>query len=387
VLPRSRIDLPILGLLAAFALATAGALNIGMSLRAMAGIVAVTAMLPVALVALRHRPGWVALVVSLPVVGLAAAALGALLARRIEWILAGAPGLPPIRLPAEGTPFGSVAVPPFILLGAWALAGLVEDAGLRRGLRLAIAGVGIPLTILSGSRSAWLAIGTTVLVLGVPWLWARRGGLVPRGRPGARTVLVGGVGLAAAAAALVLVAPRLTAISSLLYRGELWRDTLTAWASDPLTGIGPGLMPYARQAAAPDFSFPVSQPHSHNLALGVLGDAGLVGLAAAVALVVSFFVVAGPWRARTAAGRVSSATLAGLAVGGLFEDLTFLPNFALIVVLLVAVALSDAGAVDWVRVGGPRRPAARAATGLTGLAGVALAAAAVSADTWDVKVL
>ena len=39
-------------------------------------------------------------------------------------------------------------------------------------------------------------------------------------------------------------------------------------------------MPYARQAAAADFSFPVRQPHSHNLPLGVLGDAGIVGLAA-----------------------------------------------------------------------------------------------------------
>ncbi|MGH2446138.1 MAG: hypothetical protein ACRDGD_08885, partial [Candidatus Limnocylindria bacterium] len=43
-LPRTRIDVPLLGLLAAFALATLSALNLGMSLRAMAAIVATAAM-------------------------------------------------------------------------------------------------------------------------------------------------------------------------------------------------------------------------------------------------------------------------------------------------------------------------------------------------------
>lgn len=346
-MPRTALELPILGLLAAFALATLGATNVGMSLRAMAAITAFAVMLPIALMALRRRPSWVGFVAAVPVLVLSAGSLVALVARRIEWLVVGAPGLPPIRLPSEGTPFGSVAVPPFVIIPAWVLAGLIEHAGLRTTVRIGLVVVGVPLTVLSGSRSAWLAIAIGVAVGAVPWAWKRR----DRMRWPRRVTLIGAasaVSVVVVAALVVLLAlPRVTAVTSLLYRAALWRDTLAAWSSDPLTGIGPGFMPYARQAAAADFSFPVRQPHSHNLVLGVLGDAGILGLGAAIVVVVTLVVVAGPWRSRTARGRTAGIVLIGLGVGGLFEDLTFLPGFNLLVILLVAVALEDAGAVAW----------------------------------------
>ena len=246
----------------------------------MAAIVAFAAMLPVALLAVRHRPVWVGLVTSVPVLLLAIPTLVAMVARRVEWIVAGAPGLPPLRLAAEGTPFGSVAVPPFVLIPAWALAGLIEPPGLRRVVRTGLLAVGysardplrVPFGVAGdrrrGSPSGWRpGPGGNARRLRRPRGLSARGVLI-----GAGVLVAGGVGLA-------LVLPRLTAVSSLLYRGALWRDTLVAWSSDPLLGIGPGFMPFARQAAAPDFSFPVRQPHSHNLPLGVLGDAGIVGLA------------------------------------------------------------------------------------------------------------
>ncbi len=167
------------------------------------------------------------------------------------------------------------------------------------------------------------------------------------------------LGVAGIALAVAFVAPRVFEAGSLAYRGYLWRDTLAAFAGDPLLGVGPGGMPFARQVAAPALSFPVRQPHSHDVALGILGDAGLLGLAAALVLLVAFVKVAGPWRTRHLPGRAAFAVLAGFAVGSLFEDLTFLPNFNLLVILLVAMALSDAGAVRWqpLRVGRPLRAA------------------------------
>ena len=348
-LPRTPIDLPVLGLLAAFALGTATAVNLGMSLRAMASITAFAAMLPAALIALRLRPSWVGAVTAVPVLLLSAPTLGVLLLRRIEWIVVGGPGLPPIRLPAEGSPFGSVAVPPFVIWPAFVLAGLIEAPRWRRAVQAGLVLVGVPLTLLSGSRSAWLALAVTLGGAGAAWAWRHRDALRPAGRIGPRTILIGVGGLAAVGVIALLVAPRLTAVTSLIYRASLWRDTLAAWSSDPLSGIGPGFMPYARQAAAPDFTFPVRQPHSHNLPLGVLGDAGLIGLAAALVLVVTLAWVAGPWRARTGLGRQAGWLLIGLAVGGLFEDLTFIPGFVLLVIALVAVASTDAGAVAWVR--------------------------------------
>jgi tetratricopeptide (TPR) repeat protein len=125
-------------------------------------------------------------------------------------------------------------------------------------------------------------------------------------------------------------------------------------------------MPWAREAAAPDLSFPVGQPHSHNLALGVLGDAGIVGLAAAAIVVIALFRAAGPWRCRTFTGSAAAAALLGIGVSGLFEDLTFLPNFNLVVILLAALALADAGAVEW-------RPVRRPALATTGVAAIGAA--------------
>lgn len=378
-LPRTRIDVPMLGLLAAFALATIGALNVGMSLRAMASITAFAAMLPVAIVAIHHRPAWVGLVTSVPLLLLAIPSLIAMLWRRVEWVLVGAPGLPPLRLPGEGTPFGSVAVPPFVLIPAWALAGLIELTWLRRAVRIGLVAVGIPLTVLSGSRSAWLAIAAVVLAAGAPLAWRHRRRLRVASRPTPAAALAWVGILAVVGLGVALVVPRLTAVTSLLYRFALWRDTLAAWASDPLLGIGPGFMPFARLAAAEDFSFPVRQPHSHNLPLGVLGDAGLVGLVAGLVLVATLLVVAGPWRSRTPAGRTAGLVLIGLGVGGLFEDLTFVPGFDLLAIALVAVALLDSGAVSWDRAG-PMPPIAKLALAPAGVAAAVLLAAMVTAD-------
>ena len=179
------------------------------------------------------------------------------------------------------------------------------------------------------------------------------------------------------ALAVAFITPRLTDVRSLVYRGYLWRDTLAAWSEDPAFGIGPGSMPLARQAAAPPLSLPVRQPHSHDIPLGILGDAGLVGLAAALALFVTFVVVAGPWRTRSLAGRAAFAVLMGFAAGMLFEDLTFLPAFNLIVILLAAMALLEAGAVRW-------QPIARAArlpaAVVAGVAAVALVAVMAVGD-------
>jgi O-antigen ligase len=360
-LPRSRIDLPVLALLTAFGVASLSAWNPGLSASALAGIVATTAMFPVALLALRHRPGWTGLIVSLPIIGLSAGALVVLVWRRVEWVLAGGVGLPPLRLGHEGTPFGSVAVPPFVILAALPIALGVPDRRLRRGLVAGLAVVGVPLAVISGSRSAWLAMGVAAFVLAIPYIGRIRTTLT-----WGRALMGAGAGVLVIGATVVLIGGRVVQASSLLYRAYLWRDTLSAWRMDPLLGIGPGSMPYAREAAAPALSFPVAQPHSHDIPLGILGDAGIVGLAVALALAVWFVAVAGPWRLRTHTGRAAFAVLAGFSVGMLFEDLTFLPNFNLLVLLLVAICLTDAGAVTWRAVRPPRF--FRVAVGAAGLA-------------------
>jgi O-antigen ligase/tetratricopeptide (TPR) repeat protein len=352
-LPRSRLELPVLALLLAFGVASLSAWNLGLSAQSLAAIVGTALLLPVAAIAIRHRPSVTGLVICLPILVLAFYAIYTLGTRRLDWVMAGGPGLPPVRLGRETTMFGSVAVPPFILLAALPITTLIGHELLRRAVLVALVAAGVPLTLVSGSRSAWIAIAVALAIVAAPaaWRYARQG------RPGQwlrapQTWTPWGVGLGfvvlvLAVLAIAFVAPRLTDLRSLVYRGFLWRDTLTAWSSDPLFGLGPGSMPYARQAAAPPLSFPVRQPHSHDIPLGILGDAGIVGLLAAAAVVVTFVVLAGPWRSRTLAGRAAFAVLAGFAVGMLFEDLTFIPGFNVLVMVLAAIALSDAGAIRW----------------------------------------
>jgi tetratricopeptide (TPR) repeat protein len=356
-LPRTRLEVPVLGLLLAFGVATLSAWNPGLSAQALASIVGTTLMLPVAMLAIRHRPGWTALVVTVPILIFAASTLVTLAWRRLDWLTAGGPGLPPVRLGHETTVFGSVAVPPFVLMAALPIALLIPQRWLRLGVLVGLAMVAVPLTVISGSRSAWIALAVSGAVLLAPPAVARlrraqaSGGLLPSRRWTSRRTGVAFLCLAGAVAALVFVAPRLTDLRSLVYRGYLWRDTISAWSADPIVGIGPGSMPFARQAAAPALSFPARQPHSHDIPLGILGDAGLIGLAAAVVLFIGFVALAGPWRTRSLSGRAAFAVLMGFALGMLFEDLTFLPNFNLLVVLLAALALTDGGAVRWQRPG------------------------------------
>ena len=218
----------------------------------------------------------------------------------------------------------------------------------------------VPLAVLSGSRSAWLAIAVALVAFAAPVVRRVR-------RPRLREIrgwwLFAGVGAALIfVVAVVYAAPRFGALTSVIYRERLWQDTLRVWSARPVLGIGPGTMPYARQAAAQIGFPPVRQPHSHDLALGVLGDAGVLGLAAGLALIGVFLLVAGPHRSRTLPGRAASAVLAGFLVAGLVEDLTFLPAFDLICLVLAAIALLDAGAVHWQTVA--IRPMARVAAGV-----------------------
>jgi tetratricopeptide (TPR) repeat protein len=377
LLPRTRLELPVIGLLLAFGVASLSAWNTGLSAQALASIVGTAVMLPVAVLALRHRPGWTAVAVTGPILVLAAGALAALGSRRLDWFAAGGPGLPPVRLGHETTVFGSVAVPPFVLMAALPVALLIPQPRLRVAVIIGLASVAVPLTVISGSRSAWLALAVAGAVLLAPAAVDRlrrarvsSGLLSGRSWTPRRTGLTV-LGLAGVVLALAFIAPRLTDLRSLVYRGFLWRDTIAAWSVDPVFGIGPGSMPFARQAAAPALTFPVHQPHSHDIPLGILGDAGLIGLAAALVLLVSFILLAGPWRTRTLPGRAAFAVLMGFAVGMLFEDLTFLPNFNLLVILLAAMALTDAGTVRWQRLdlrrGLPRWTAAAAGLGASAL--------------------
>ena len=81
---------------------------------------------------------------------------------------------------------------------AWALAGLIESPRWRRIVQTGLVLVGVPLTVLSGSRSAWLAMGVDHRAAAIPWAWRRRHDLLPAGGPDARSIGLGLLALAGA---------------------------------------------------------------------------------------------------------------------------------------------------------------------------------------------
>src|SRR5205814_4235972 len=152
--------------------------NHGLAARAMAASIGFAGLLPLGVVAISRRPIVSALVVTVPTLALAASILWQLLSRRIGWFSLGVGGLPPVRVVGESTAFGSVAVPPFILLGLLPLCLLVRPRWLRLLLLGTTVVLIVPLAALSGSRSAWLALGVAALVFVAPAV-----GRLPRLRP------------------------------------------------------------------------------------------------------------------------------------------------------------------------------------------------------------
>ena len=246
--PRTGLEIPILALLVTLGLATVTSENPGLSARSLAVSITWALLLPVGLIVVRRRPAIASIAAIIPILGLALSTLVEMVGRRVAWVAADGPGLPPVRLPGESTPFGSVAVAPFVLSACLVLTLLVSSPAVRRGLQAALVAVGLPLTYLSGSRSAWLAFGVAAVVLGIA-SW-RRMGIRIRLPRGPREVGVTVIALLVLALGTAFAAPRLTAVTSVLYREGLWGDTLRAWSANPILGVGPGVMPYARQAAA-----------------------------------------------------------------------------------------------------------------------------------------
>ena len=183
----------------------------------------------------------------------------------------------------------------------------VRDAG--RGLILAALFASCTAVLLLGlfasySRGGW--VGAMVALLGVAWLAGRRSAAATSS--GLGLVLLAGR-LGALHALPPVVADRLVAIIenvrifdaanapvtpanfAVVERMAHWQAAWRMWQAHPLLGIGPGSF----NLAYPAFfvgRWSVSQGHAHNYYLHILAEAGPVGLAFYMLLIVAFFVQA-----------------------------------------------------------------------------------------------
>ncbi|MBI2775664.1 MAG: O-antigen ligase family protein [Chloroflexi bacterium] len=278
------------------------------------------------------------------------------------WTLVGRLTAPPLRPSFVDLSLGSPnLVATYLILFAPLGA---ASAARRFGTRAAVASLllaGLAL-FLTGSRSGYLA-AAVVALLAVIVTFASLGPATREymSRTGRR-----GIGLAAAAGLVVAVlgfvaAPGLLARLSFAgadYRSWFWRSAFELFQGSPLVGTGPGTWAQLKLATVLPTEINAVVPHAHSLVfqtlaeVGLLGAAGLVVLAAAVALRARAVHRAGDQWVRLEVVAASSG-LVGLLVQ---QGTDYLMN-------LPAVTLSAALLIAWIdgSVARPPRPEGRIA--------------------------
>jgi len=198
------------------------------------------------------------------------------LATRLPNVRLGLVGMDPTGYVNENALAAAVLL--VVPLGASVLLLRKREHGGMRGLRplgFALLVVGTPILAVSGSRSAWMAVLLTLLVL-----------LVRGGRSWVSRLLIGAL-LVVPSFALVGAAYSTSRERFLMHAGNLWRtvheraDVLVAgmerWKESPWLGIG---LNHFRQLYNPRAVPGYDVAHAHNVFLQTALDVGVFGLAA-----------------------------------------------------------------------------------------------------------
>jgi len=227
------------------------------------------------------------------------------------WSLTDWSVIPPLDLNLPGTPWGhrhDLTLLIVMLYPSW----WVGRIGPLRAAMATVVGILTLLIVLvDGSRNLWLGMAVGSVALFVPFAvrhWPR-----DRGRQ------IGvGLALAAGAAAIALsgiagsVLQRLLTAESIEARFAMWRSLTDAWLSKPVAGYGPGSFPWVLQQTGyfDTNSFPPRHPDS--VIFQLLPEAGLLGVAALLVVVVAVLPTIIRGRSRAASWILIVFALAGL---------------------------------------------------------------------------
>ena len=317
------LDLPVLGLLAVYALVSAMSVDPTASLETL-GLV--TAYASLFLLLLRVGPGPVRQGLVIGCASAGTAWLGIMGVRWVQDALAWVAldgTMPPIQA-RSGTPWLSTDALAALALLVAPYHLHIDRGSVRRVLLLAAVAGALVVIPLSGGRVAWAGLAVAV---GVYFVATR-----PARIPLART-------LALALGALLLVAAALLAtgqLGTVSGRTYIWQTALAVIGNHPLEGAGPGTFSWVRLAEAPELLNRYPVYHAHNVILQTLADGGVVllaALAAACALYVRHVATEGGHLSKARAA--SLASLVGFAVILMLDELTQLPA-------LTALALGSA---------------------------------------------
>ncbi|MGH2463308.1 MAG: O-antigen ligase family protein, partial [Candidatus Limnocylindria bacterium] len=228
------------------------------------------------------------------------------------WSLTGWSVIPPLDLNLSAVPWGhrhDLTLLCVMLYPSW----WVGRVGPRRAAAATVVGILTLLIVLvDGSRNLWVAIAVASAALFIPFAIRHR----PRDR---RSQI--SVGIAALASILVVsasgivgtVLQRILATESIEARGAMWGPLLDAWLSKPVAGYGPGSFPWVLQLTDYFDTNAWAPRHPDSVIFQLLPEAGLLGVAAVAAIVIT--LLPGLLRGRSEAARwvLITFAVAGLA--------------------------------------------------------------------------
>ena len=217
-------------------------------------------------------------------------------------------------------------------VGVFLLVYGVTRTGVRR---VAFAGVGALMLLLTASRSSWGAALAGLGVVAAVW-WLRR---PSRLRAGWRALLV-------ALPAMLFVFVAIALNPGLTGRSEVWPVFADLSRQAPLLGVGK----QGITDAIADGSLPSWATHAHNVAFDALVRYGILGCAL-VLLVLVIATTMGVQAARAGRGAAGIAIVTALVVGGLADTTIqwgFWVNttYALILAALISASLPQRPASD-----------------------------------------
>ncbi|MDA8201719.1 MAG: O-antigen ligase family protein [Chloroflexi bacterium] len=259
------------------------------------------------------------------------------------WLVVGHLAIPPLRPGYLGLSLGSPnpIATLVLLLGAFGLATAPLARTRGRILAAMLVAVVAIVTVITGSRGAWLGGGVALVVCAgaalVFWPGTQAAAIAfVRSRRGA---VVATVALACVVVAGILAerSGRLT-LGDEGYREAFAAASLRMLQSSPLVGIGPGVWQILRAANETATQPDLYIPHAHNIYLQTLAEFGLLGVVAGVVLAASLgsLIIGGLHSGDAPRRRVALAALFGIVLLATQQLVDMLMN---VPALLLAIAL------------------------------------------------
>jgi tetratricopeptide (TPR) repeat protein len=263
------------------------------------------------------------------------------LPRVVTWLTLTGGTLPPLGMTNPGLVWGhryDLTLLLALLYPSWWVGS--NRSRLTMAVAAIVGALTVPIFVLGGSRTLWVAAIGATAVIATPLM---------RRRLSTRTGLVLALAVLGVAI-LVLVGPgpgqvlrdRLLGTGTLSARADMWSLLVSLWVDHPIGGLGPGSFPWALQQTAYFDTNSWAPRHPDSLIFQTLPELGLLGIGALLAIV---WALAPPiLRSPSPATRWALAVFALAGVGTNPAEFTY----------LLAVA------VVWVALAAPRSPASAA---------------------------